>query len=288
MPTTLVRDDLHYYVAALGAAAAVATQRPSGIVQVHLPCFCACQLGWWVLRRPAAWFTARRLDATLLQYAASVAVWVSLAIMACNLVLNALSHAGVAFTSSGVTEHAMTALLVALGVGAQPILTNFTSGLLLVLFRPFRVGDDVGVGDQLFTVQAITAFFVTGTDFTGVHLSLPNSSVLSGKTLTNYTANGSLLLELKVAVRAGRQSCAKVRSAMGAAAAAFDARLAAALEECGVPDARTVASALPACKVQGPCAITERGVQWMLKPLVPELAWLPCIDLGNQCASTTA
>ena len=37
--------------------------------------------------------------------------------------------------SGSVTQQAMTALLVALGVGAQPILTNFTAGLLLVLFR---------------------------------------------------------------------------------------------------------------------------------------------------------
>ena len=139
------------------------------------------------------------------------------------------------------------------------------------------------VGEQMYTVQAITAFFVTGTSFSGVHLCLPNSAVLSsGQPLTNYTANGTLQLELKVSVRAGRKSCASVRTAMDAAAAAFDARLVAALEK-AVPDARAVASALPPCKVQGPCAITNNGVQWMLKPLVPELAWLDCVDLGTEC-----
>ena len=117
----------------------------------------------------------------------------------------------------------MTALLVALGVGAQPILNNFTSGLLLVLFRPFRVGDDVQVGDELFTVQAITAFFVTGTTFKNLHISLPNSTVLaSTRPLTNYTANTSLNLELSVHVHAGQQPCAAA-AAMSAAAAAYEA-----------------------------------------------------------------
>ena len=50
MPRTLVRDDLHQYVAALGVMIAIMRQS-SGIVYVYLPCFCISQLSWWVLHR---------------------------------------------------------------------------------------------------------------------------------------------------------------------------------------------------------------------------------------------
>ena len=285
MPTrSLVRDDLQHWVAATGMVVALVTGQPLNIATVYLPWFLLCQLAWFILRRPAAFFTTWKLDATLLTYTASLAVWLSLGIMTCRFVLSALAKAGVSSGGGSVTDQAITAFLLALGVGAQPILTNFTSGLLIVLFRPFRIGDDVQVGDELFTVQAITAFFVTGTTFKNVHISLPNSMVLAtSKPITNYTANTNFTLELTVHVHAGQQPCAVVRAAMNAAADAFEEGLAAILVESGVPDAHKTAAALPTPTVLGPCAITEFGVQWMLKPLVPELAWLPAIDLGNQC-----
>ena len=281
---SLVRDDLQHWVAATGAVLALVTGSPFSIATCYAPCFLLCQLSWFVLRQPAAFFTTWKLDATILTYTASLAVWLSLGIMACSFVLSALAEAGLSSGGGGVTQQAMTTLLVALGVGAQPILTNFTSGLILVLFRPFRIGDDVQVGDELFTVQAITAFFVTGTTFKNVHISLPNSTVLAtSKPLHNYTVNTNFTLELTVHVHAGQQSCAAVRAAMHASAAAFEEGLAAICVQSGVADAHAVAAALPPPVVVGPCAITQFGVQWMLKPLVPELAWLPAIDLGNQC-----
>lgn len=282
---SLVRDDLHYPLALLGAGLALYTSVALPLFTCYLPGFFICELSWRMLRQPMSFYTTYSLDATSWTYMASIAVWLSLAMMTCTFVLHALAATHIELSNGGsVTQQAMTALLVALGVGAQPILYNFTSGLLLVLFRPFRVGDDVQVGDELFTVQAITAFFVTGTTFKNLHISLPNSTVLaSTRPLTNYTANTSLNLELSVHVHAGQQPCAVVRAAMSAAAAAYEAGLVAALEESQVADAHAVAAALPPPAVLGPCAITEHGVQWMLKPLVPELAWLKCIDLGNQC-----
>lgn len=283
---TLVRDDLQHWVAAMGAVLALATRQPLSILTCYLPGFCISQLSWFALHQPPAFYASRNFDATLLIYTASLAVWLSLGAMVCNLILSLLSESGVALPSGdgSVTQLSMTATLVALGVGAQPILNNFTSGLLLVLFRPFRVGDNVQVGDVVFTVQAITAFFVKGTTFQNVHISLPNSSVLNTATpVCNFTANKTLTLELAVHVHAGQHPCAVVRAAMDDAAAAFEARLAATLFACGIDDARAVAAALPPPAVLGPCAITDHGVQWMLKPRVPEIAWFEGIDLGNAC-----
>ena len=112
------------------------------------------------------------MDAILLRAAAALAAWAALAIMTCHLVLaprrcrpatvvaaarrrrarDGRSPSGGAgwrerqrcLEMVRRTEQANATgrhgPLLALGVGAQPILLNFTSGLLLVLFRPFRVG----------------------------------------------------------------------------------------------------------------------------------------------------
>ena len=47
----------------------------------------------------------------------------------------------------------MLAATVAIGAGAQPILANFSAGLLLILFRPYRVGDWVTVAGESFEVR---------------------------------------------------------------------------------------------------------------------------------------
>ena len=122
---SLVRDDLQHWVAATGAVLALVTGSPFSIATCYAPCFLLCQLSWFVLRQPAAFFTSWKLDATISTYTASLAVWLSLGIMACSFVLSALTEAGLSSGGGGVAQQAMTTLLVALGVGAQPILTNF-------------------------------------------------------------------------------------------------------------------------------------------------------------------
>jgi hypothetical protein len=317
---TLVRDDMHLYLGIAGIALAVAREDYSAIVGCYLPCLGVSLGGWLALRLSDASCRSLKMDATLLRYAASLSVWAALAIMTCHLVLGLLGDAGllkwwrlgatetcarwsqpkwwrlggasrarclemVRAEPSKLTRQVVTALLLALGVGAQPILLNFTSGLLLVLFRPFRVGDDVRVAGKLFRVDAITAFFVRGTDFMNVHVNIANNAILSaGSFCSNYSANGTFFLELGVHV-GSTESCARVRDAMNKAAAAFDARLPTVIEQTGVPlaEAREAASRLGKCAVYGPQDITGRGVKWMLMPLVPETTWVPSTHLGNEC-----
>ena len=164
MPTrSLVRDDLQ----PLGGRHRHGGGAHDGSTAEHRhglpPMVLLCQLAWFILRRPAAFFTTWKLDATLLTYTASLAVWLSLGIMTCRFVL---------MRSPKRASRAVAAASGPGDYGFSPgawsrraaILTNFTSGLLIVLFRPFRVGDDVQVGDELFTVQAIYRLLRHGHD----------------------------------------------------------------------------------------------------------------------------
>lgn len=77
-------------------------------------------------------------------------------------------------------------LAIAVGFGAQNILNNFISGLILMVERPVRVGDMVQVDDTMGTVEEIGARSTRIRVPTGIHVILPNSSLLENK-VVNWT-----------------------------------------------------------------------------------------------------
>mmetsp|Transcript_17554 Transcript_17554/g.39347 ORF Transcript_17554/g.39347 Transcript_17554/m.39347 type:complete len:216 (-) Transcript_17554:481-1128(-) len=179
------------------------------------------------------------------------------------------------------SEQVMLAATVAIGAGAQPILANFSAGLLLILFRPYRVGDWVTVAGESFEVTSVLAFFTHGKN-ARAHLTLPNAQAI-GATIANNSARSIHLLLIGIRVRSGMHPCAKIRTAVAAAAQAFDAGVAAALERAGVPDSAAVAASLPKCTYHGPLEISEIGMRWELRPQAPMSAQLHCTDLANEC-----
>jgi len=222
------------------------------------------------------------VDVSLARYMASLLVWCSIAAITYCI---GICTGFVQDWKIPHNERVVLAASIALGVGAQDTLANFAAGLLLVLFRPFRVGDDIAVCDMCFTVESVTAFFTHGTTFANKHVVLPNIKVIQN-TITNWTSNPSIILELSVHVRFGRQPCSKVREALTAAAKDFDTRLLEVVEKHPIINPKLVLEKLPSCEasgVYGPMGITSKGTQWMLKPHVPELAMLRCTDLGYEC-----
>ena len=108
---SLVRDDLHYPLALLGAGLAAYTSVALPLFTCYLPGFFICELSWRMLRQPMSFYTTYSLDATLWTYMASIAVWLSLAMMTCTFVLHTLAETRIELSGGGsVTQQAMTAL----------------------------------------------------------------------------------------------------------------------------------------------------------------------------------
>jgi small conductance mechanosensitive channel len=78
-------------------------------------------------------------------------------------------------------------------------LANFASGVLLLVFKPFRVGDVVEISGVLGTVQAIHVFNTVLNDPNNIRIIVPNGQVTSGNIL-NYTINGTRRIDLTVSV----------------------------------------------------------------------------------------
>lgn len=77
---------------------------------------------------------------------------------------------------------------LAVGLALQGTLSNIAAGVMLILFRPIRMGDFVDVGGTMGTVKAITLNYTELADLSNVQVIIPNAQVW-GNIITNYSAN---------------------------------------------------------------------------------------------------
>lgn len=112
------------------------------------------------------------------------------------VIIAALAIAGVP-TASAVA--ALGAAGLAVGLALQGSLANFASGVLLLVFKPFRVGDFVEISGVKGTVQAIHVFNTVLNDPNNIRIIVPNAQVTGGNIL-NYTVNGTRRIDLTVGV----------------------------------------------------------------------------------------
>jgi len=108
-----------------------------------------------------------------------------------------------ALAAVGVQTASVVAVLgaagLAVGLALQGSLANFASGVLLLIFKPFRVGDFVGISGVKGTVQAIHVFNTVLNDPDNIRITVPNAQVTGGNIL-NYTINGTRRIDLTVSV----------------------------------------------------------------------------------------
>ena len=90
----------------------------------------------------------------------------------------------------GINAASLVALLsvagLALSLSVQNLLSNFFSGIMLLINKPFREGDFVELGDKMGTVRAIGFFTTTLCTPDNVSIAIPNGD-LTGAAVKNYS-----------------------------------------------------------------------------------------------------
>lgn len=107
---------------------------------------------------------------------------------------------------------------LAIGLALQGSLSNFASGVLIVLFRPYKVGDYIeaaGVSGTVEGLQILTTVLITPDN---KRVIVPNSQIMNG-VITNYSANDKRRIDMIVGVSYG-DDLDKVRSTLQALVAA--------------------------------------------------------------------
>lgn len=109
-------------------------------------------------------------------------------------------------TNFGVKESSVAALLgtagVTVGLALQGGLANIAGGIMLLIFKPFQVGDYIIVAQQTGcegTVYRIEICYTTLISIDNKHVVIPNGT-LSNSIITNVTARDLRKLELKVGI----------------------------------------------------------------------------------------
>jgi small conductance mechanosensitive channel len=177
---------------------------------------------------------ASRLDPTLTTFLASFVRW---AILAFTLIAM-LSQFGIQTTSLIAV---LGAASIAIGLALQGTLSHFASGVMLLLFRPFRVGDDIEVGTNAGTVRAITLFATELSMADNVQLFLPNGMVW-GAAIKNFSAHKTRRVEITVNIGYGNR--------LDAVLALIRATIAADPRPLAQPEPQVVAGALGDLAVQ--------------------------------------
>jgi small conductance mechanosensitive channel len=153
-------------------------------------------LGIWVARRFAnvaqRAFGRANFDVTLATFLRNLLYGVLIAL----LVVTALQVLGV---PSAPLVAALGAGGLAIGLSLQGSLSNLAWGVLLALFRPFRVGDFVEVGGTMGTVDAINLMHTQLVMPDGREAVLPNAKVGSDA-IINFNRRGTRRFELTVGI----------------------------------------------------------------------------------------
>jgi small conductance mechanosensitive channel len=132
--------------------------------------------------------TKREFDPTLSKFLADILLW-ALRVL---LFVTFISRLGIE-TSSFVAV--LGAAGLAIGLSLQGSLSNFAGGMLIILFKPFRVGDTIEAQGVIGTVSEIQIFVTKIISANNQTIFVPNGALSNG-TITNYSVAGIRRIDL--------------------------------------------------------------------------------------------
>lgn len=133
-----------------------------------------------------------KLDETLSQFIGKGVYWLILV----SVVLACLSIFGIETTSVAAV---IGAAGLAVGLAFQGTLSNLAAGVMIIIFRPFKLGDYVTVDGQSGTVNEIDFFQTTLITVDNRVIIVPNSKIY-GSTIENVTAKETRRVDVNVGV----------------------------------------------------------------------------------------
>ena len=116
----------------------------------------------------------------------------------------------------GVPMASLVAVLascgVAIGLALQGALGNLAGGLMLLIFRPFSVGDYIAASGEEGIVKEITLFYTVINTLDNKRVTIPNGTMMNAN-VSNYTVEDTRRVDLTFNVGAGND-ISKVQEVM--------------------------------------------------------------------------
>ncbi|WP_053981017.1 mechanosensitive ion channel family protein [Marinagarivorans algicola] len=161
--------------------------------------FAVYLIGKWVAKAVASLLekgmASRKVDATIISFTKNIVYYA----MFTMVIIAALGQLGVQ-TASFVAIIGAAGL--AIGFALQGSLANFAAGVLLILFRPFKLGDFVEAGGASGVVKDVSIFSTILTTGDNKTVTISNASVMGGN-ITNYSTQPERRVDFTVGVGYG-------------------------------------------------------------------------------------
>jgi small conductance mechanosensitive channel len=148
--------------------------------------------GWAQSATRKALSKISRLDTTLRVFFASIVKYLIIVLV----ILAVLNQFGVQTTSLIALVGAAG---LAIGLAVQGTLSNVAAGVMLLIFRPFRVGDFIEAGGQSGTVHELGLFLTEMNTPDNVRISVPNAGIW-GSAIKNYSFNPTRRIDLLIGI----------------------------------------------------------------------------------------
>lgn len=163
-------------------------------------------IGFWLINRLTTLLSkalrSRHVDETIIPFLRSV-VEVTLKVV---LLVSVAGIFGVETTSFVAILGTAT---LAVGLALQGSLSHFASGVMVLIFKPYRVGDLINVGAFTGEVESVQVFNTILKTLDNKRIIIPNGSITSGP-ITNISGQGTIRVDLQFNV-AATESIDKVR-----------------------------------------------------------------------------
>jgi len=156
-------------------------------------------IGSWVIKKligvTRKGMTKQNYDESLQKFLLSLVKWA----LTIFLIITVISTLGVETTSFAAV---IAAAGLAIGLALQGSLSNFAGGVLLIIFKPYKIGDLIeaqGVLGNVKEIEIFTTKLVTPENKLAI---VPNGAMANGN-IVNYTAEGKIRVDTTVGVDYG-------------------------------------------------------------------------------------
>ena len=202
-------------------------------------------VGWWLARLISRMIGnlmgKAHVESTLIKFVQNLCY---IGLMT-YVIIAAISKLGIDTTSLAVV---IGAAGLAVGFALQGSLSNFAAGVMLIIFKPFKVGDYIEAGGKAGSVQEIQIFNTVLHSPDNVRIIVPNGQITGGS-ITNYSANATRRVDL-IASISYESDMQKARQI---------------LQQIVSGDSRVLPSPAPTIAV---CELAESSVDFVVRPWV--------------------
>ena len=176
------------------------TENITGMLMMYLPKLAAAIItlivGLWIIgvvvKLTRKGMKKSKLDQTLVPFLCNLTSWGLKAL----LFISAASMIGIATTSFIAV---LGAAGLAIGLALQGSLANFAGGVLILIFKPYAIGDLIEAQGHLGVVKEVQIFNTILLTPNNKRVIIPNGALSNGSTV-NYSAEGALRVDLTIGI----------------------------------------------------------------------------------------